>query len=63
MIPQHDLADPELIRKIKGAGKKVIVWTINDPADMQRFAEYGVNGIISDDTSLLCQTLGAEKTI
>ena len=63
VIPQHDLADPELIRKIKGAGKKVIVWTINDPADMQRFAEYGVDGIISDDTSLLCQTLGAEKTI
>jgi glycerophosphoryl diester phosphodiesterase len=52
------LAEPELIRKIKGAGKKVIVWTVNDPADMQRFAESGVDGIISDDTALLCQTLG-----
>jgi glycerophosphoryl diester phosphodiesterase len=44
-------------RKIKGAGKKVIVWTVNDPADMQRFAECGVDGIISDDTALLCRTL------
>lgn len=57
VIPHCDLADPELVRKIKGAGKKVFVWTVNDPGDMQRFAEYGVDGIISDDTSLLCRTL------
>jgi glycerophosphoryl diester phosphodiesterase len=59
VIPQQALIEPELIRKMKGAGKKVIVWTVNAPADMQRFAELGVDGIISDDTSLLCRTLGA----
>ena len=59
MIPHYALAEPDLIRKIKGAGKKVIVWTVNDPADMQRFAESGVDGIISDDTALLCRTLAA----
>jgi glycerophosphoryl diester phosphodiesterase len=63
VIPQYELADPDLVRKIKGAGKKVIVWTVNDPADMQRFAEYGVDGIISDDTSLLCRTFGAVKAL
>ncbi len=63
VIPQHELLDPELVRKIKGAGKKVIVWTVNDPADIERFAEYGVDGIISDDTSLLCRTLGAERAL
>jgi len=57
VIPHHALAEPELIRKVKGAGKKVIVWTVNDPADMQRFAESDVDGIISDDTTLLCRTL------
>jgi len=57
VIPHHELASLELVRKIKGAGKKVIVWTVNGPADMQRFAEYRVDGIISDDTSLLCRTL------
>jgi len=35
----------------------VLVWTVNEPADMVRFAEYGVEGIISDDTGLLCKTL------
>jgi len=29
----------------------------HDPADMQRFAESGVDGIISDDAALLCRTL------
>ena len=63
VIPQHELVDPELVRKIKGAGKKVIVWTVNEPADIERLAEYGVDGIISDDTSLLCRTLGAERAL
>lgn len=59
VIPHQTLAEPDLIRKVKGTGKKVIVWTVNDPADMQRFTEAGVDGIISDDTALLCRTLGA----
>lgn len=61
VISHHALADPELIRKVKGAGKRLIVWTVNDPPDMQRFAESGVDGIISDDTTLLCRTMIAEK--
>src|SRR6266568_6231108 len=56
VIPHQELVEPELIRKIKGAGKKVLVWTVNDPAEMHRFADSGVDGIISDDTSVLCGT-------
>lgn len=59
VIPHQALTDPELIRKVKGAGKRVIVWTVNNPADMQRLVESGVDGIISDDTTLLCRTLTA----
>lgn len=61
VIAQDKLVEPELIRKVKGAGKKVIVWTVNAAEDMQRFAEGGVDGIISDDTNLLCRTLGEPK--
>src|SRR5579863_4558872 len=57
VIPHRELVDPELLRRVKGAGKKVIVWTVNDPGEMQRFADWSVEGIISDDTKLLCQTL------
>lgn len=61
VIPHHNLVEPELVRKIKGAGKKVFVWTVNSAADMNRFAEWGVDGIISDETSLLCRTLGGPE--
>ena len=59
VIPHHDLVDVDLVRKVKGAGRKLFVWTVNDPAAMRRFGELGVDGIISDDTKLLCQTLAA----
>jgi len=57
VILQQELAEPEFIRKVKGAGKKVVVWTVNAPEDMQRFTDSGVDGIISDETGLLCRTL------
>jgi glycerophosphoryl diester phosphodiesterase len=57
VIPQLKLVEAELIRKVKGAGKKIMVWTVNEPADMLRLAELEVDGIISDDTGVLCRTL------
>ncbi len=57
VIPHHKLVGPTLLRELKAAGKRVLVWTVNAPADMKHFAESGVDGIISDDTGLLCQTL------
>ena len=57
VIPHHALVDAELIRKVKGAGKKIMVWTVNSPEDIQRFADLRVDAIISDDTRLLCQTV------
>jgi glycerophosphoryl diester phosphodiesterase len=59
VIPQHALVDADLVRKVKGAGKKIMVWTVNEAAEMRRFAELGVDGIISDETGLLCRTLSA----
>jgi glycerophosphoryl diester phosphodiesterase len=61
VIPQETLVDADLVRKVKGAGKKIIVWAVNRSADMQRFAELGVDGIISDDTKLLCDTLAPKN--
>jgi glycerophosphoryl diester phosphodiesterase len=57
VIPHHTLITSELISELLAAAKKILVWTVNDPADMHRFHEYGVDGIISDDTDLLCRTL------
>jgi glycerophosphoryl diester phosphodiesterase len=57
VVPRHDLLNRELMREIKAAGKKILVWTVNDVDEMKRFQDWGVDGIISDDTGLLCRTL------
>jgi glycerophosphoryl diester phosphodiesterase len=57
LIPHYKLVDQTLLDALRDAGKKILVWTVNATADMRRFAESGVDGIISDDTGLLCRTL------
>ncbi|HUO15619.1 MAG TPA: glycerophosphodiester phosphodiesterase [Verrucomicrobiae bacterium] len=58
VIPRHDLVNRDLVRRIEDAGKKILVWTVNDPADMLRLKGWGLDGIISDSTDVLCQTIG-----
>jgi glycerophosphoryl diester phosphodiesterase len=58
VIPHYSLVDRALVETIQRAGLKIMVWTVNDREDMRRFAESGVDGIISDDTELLVRTLG-----
>jgi len=36
------------VDKIHALGMKVIPWTVNNPADMKRLKEWGVDGIITD---------------
>ena len=53
------LLSEELILQLHEAGKKVFGWTVNDTDRMRRFAEWGVDGIVSDNTRLLVQTLAS----
>lgn len=57
VIPHGKLAGHEVVSMIRGAGKKILVWTVNDANAMRRLAQAGVDGIISDDTSLLVRTV------
>ena len=58
VVPHYRLLSPRLIEKLHAAGKTVVTWTVNDPRQMLRAAKMGVDGIISDDTKLLVETLG-----
>ena len=58
VIPQYKLVDVALLDRLRMAGKKILVWTVNDAARMRRFVEWGVDGIISDDTKLLVRSVG-----
>ena len=49
----------EALAEAKRLGLKVIVWTINDPAEMDRQIERGVDGIISDRPDILRRVMAA----
>jgi glycerophosphoryl diester phosphodiesterase len=57
VIAHYALVDEKLVQETHWAGVKVLVWTVNEPEAMQRFARIGVDGIISDQTELLVRTL------
>jgi glycerophosphoryl diester phosphodiesterase len=57
VIPNQSLVDQSLVQEIQHAGLRVLVWTVNAKEAMLRLAEWGVDGIISDDTELLVRTL------
>lgn len=38
----------EQLQEARQLGLKVVVWTVNDPADITRMIDWGVDGIISD---------------
>ena len=57
IIVHYSLLTRRLIHLIHDAGKKVFAWTVNDAKSMVRLTNWGVDGIISDDTQLLAKTL------
>jgi glycerophosphoryl diester phosphodiesterase len=57
LIAHSKVTDQKLVKEAHAAGRKVLVWTVNSAAGIKKFANLGVDGIISDKTSLLCRTL------
>lgn len=46
--PYYQLLSEKTIRICREKGMKIIPWTVNDPADMQKLIRLGVDGIITD---------------
>ena len=42
------IVTPRFVRDAAGRGVPVHIWTVNDPADMGRLLEWGVDGLITD---------------
>jgi len=57
LVPNYGLLSRNLVEEAHAAGRLVLTWTVNDAKEMLRAADLGVDGIISDDTKLLSQTI------
>jgi glycerophosphoryl diester phosphodiesterase len=49
--------DEAMVKQIRDAGFGLYVWTVNKPADVQRFAKLGVDGITTDDPVMVREAL------
>jgi glycerophosphoryl diester phosphodiesterase len=50
--------NPEFVAQQKKKGRRVFVWTVNDPADVILCAELGVDVIMSDNPAQARKALG-----
>ncbi|WP_110665555.1 glycerophosphodiester phosphodiesterase [Salinicola halophilus] len=54
---RHSQANPSLLRTIHDGGRGVAVWTVNQPRDMSRYIDMGVDNIITDRPDALQEML------
>jgi glycerophosphoryl diester phosphodiesterase len=55
-----DAIDAEFVGKMKAAGLRLDVWTVDDPAEARRLARIGVDGILTNRPGWLREQLTAE---
>ena len=54
------MVSPSYLKRQHERGYRVFVWTVNERADMERFVQMGVDGIITDRPDLLSEVLQKE---
>ena len=59
---EQKLVNEKLLEEMHAARRRVMIWTVNQPAAMRRFAEMGADALISDDPKLLVKTLRGKAT-
>ena len=48
----HGDLDAAKVKEAQALGLKVLAWTVNDPAQMARVLDYGIDGLITDRPDL-----------
>jgi len=57
LMLQHRLVTRAAVERAHAIGVPVLAWTVDDPADVERVSEAGVDGVITNDPRILLATL------
>ncbi|MBE2236084.1 MAG: glycerophosphodiester phosphodiesterase [Anaerolinea sp.] len=55
--PYQGQVTPKLVQQVRRRGQQINTWTVNEPAEMRRLIDLGVDGIITDRPDLLSALL------
>lgn len=58
--PQHTLCTAKRVKEWHTAGMPVNVWTVDEPTELRRLAELGVDGVFANDPEAAIAVLAAE---
>jgi glycerophosphoryl diester phosphodiesterase len=61
VMPNYRLVTERRLRDMHEAGKRVMTWTVNGQRKMRQLAEWGIDGIVSDDPVLLSDALRGHR--
>jgi glycerophosphoryl diester phosphodiesterase len=62
-VPLCSLVSQRLIAEVHARAIRLFTWTVNDTQDMLRLADWGVDGLISDDPRLLARTFPRQQGV
>ncbi len=55
--PEHTIVDADYIAWARQHGYRVVTWTVDEPDEMRRLIDLGVDGIITNRPDALCDVL------
>jgi len=58
LVAEAAILRPDNVRRWRRKGYRVLAWTVNDPVEMKRLVDMGVQGLITDRPDLALEVLG-----
>ena len=62
LMANHHVVTDRLVRAVLDAGGEIYVWTVDDPAAIERFRDLGVTGCISNDPAIMSPRRASSPT-
>jgi len=59
--PRFDIVHADMLSDCRESGLRVLTWTVNDPAEVRRLVELGVDGIVSDIPEIIPREMGSAR--